>query len=75
MTPFDLLRSYFTTTGIGQLPSRGRDVSTRLVESVSRSRYSVQDFEGVLSIPSLQEARNWGRQAWEDIDDESFRRL
>lgn len=76
MTPFDLLRRYFAATWIGQVQSRGSEVSSKLVESVSRARYgAVRDFAEVFSIPTLQDAKVRLRQAWQDIDDEDFRRL
>ena len=66
MTPFDLLRRYFTATGIGQVPSR-RDAVESVVSKCLQYRDAVR--VNIPSLPDLREAAGWTPEARQDIDD------
>lgn len=76
MKPLDLLRRYFTATGIGQVRSRMSEVDG-LVMGVSkaRRRNSHGFVRSVPDLPSVEDARNWARQVWPDVGDAFSRRF
>lgn len=75
MTPFDLLRRYFTATGIGQVAPRLGVVDGLAHFTADRfNRRRNSSDMAVPAFPISQDAKEWTRGIWQDIDDAAFRR-